>query len=404
VSETPAEAKNIKQGLGVKALVSVSAMHFINDIHSTILPTFLPGMVGRLSLSLGEAGFLNTLFGVMNLIVQPFAGHIADRLDRPALALLAPLLTASGACLLPLAPSYGIALLIVSMVGFGTASFHPQGHGLTGIAGGSGHLGAYLAVFSAAGTLGTALSPLYGVFLLRVLGPPLMPFAVILVMAVSLAAKNGLPRRFVDRDRAPAKKPSSLEADGKPRRSFFSVFMVCLPIIAISIIRDSTFQGIRTFLPLLVTGRGGSIGLGGAILFAFSAAGVVSSLICGKLSDTFGKKRVVFVMLALSPMLLFPAIIIKSASSIVLFILGGACISATNPVTLAMAQERVPESRSTASSLVMGTSWGIANMTASPIGMLGDKVGLETALCVVALAPLIAVAAMAIREMLIKRQ
>jgi FSR family fosmidomycin resistance protein-like MFS transporter len=385
-------------------------MHFINDLHSTILPTFLPGMVSRLSLSLGEAGFLNTLFGVLNLLVQPFAGHIADRLDRPALALCAPILTAGGACLLPVAPSYGIALLIVSMIGFGTASFHPQGHGLSGIAGGVSHLGSYLAVFSAAGTLGTALSPLYGVFLLRVLGPSFMPFAIILVIAVSLAAKNGLPKRFADRGRAQAKKTKKAnktgvpETDEKPRRSFSGALMVCLPIIAISIIRDSTFQGIRTFLPLLVTGRGGSIGFGGTILFAFSAAGVVSSLICGRLADTFGKKRIVFVMLALSPMLLLPAIIIKGASSIVLFILGGACISATNPVTLAMAQERVPESRSTASSLVMGMSWGIANMTASPIGMLGDRIGLETALCVVALFPLAAVAAMVIREILIKRQ
>jgi FSR family fosmidomycin resistance protein-like MFS transporter len=59
-----------------------------------------------------------------------------------------------------------------------------------------------------------------------------------------------------------------------------------------------------------------------------------------------------------------------------------------------MAQEYVPESRSTASSLVMGISWGVANMVASPIGALGDRIGLERALCLVALSPLLVVAAM----------
>ena len=395
MTDTQAKEEKIKQRLSLRALISISAMHFINDLHPTMLPTFLPEIVKRLSLSLSEAGFLNTLFGLLNLVVQPFAGQIADKLDRPLLALWAPLFTAGGAYLLPIAPSYGIAMLIVSMIGFGTASFHPQGHGLTGIAGGSGRLGTYLAVFSAAGTFGAALSPLYGVFLLRVLGPSLMPFAIILVIAVILAAQSGLPKKFVDRDRITAGKTGSAGSDGKQRNKFSRVLAVCLPIIVISIVRDSTYQGIRTFLPLLVTGRGGSIEFGGTLLFAFTAAGVVSSLICGKLADAFSKKRVVFVMLALSPMLLFPAIIMKSASSVIFFVLGGACIAATNPVTLAMAQELVPESRSTASSLVMGVSWGIANIAASPIGMLGDRIGLEAALCVVTLLPLLAVAAMA---------
>jgi FSR family fosmidomycin resistance protein-like MFS transporter len=395
LSDRPVLTENIKRKLDARTLISVSALHFINDLHPTMLPTFLPEITRRLSLSLGEAGFLSTLFGVLNIVVQPFAGRLADKLDRPALALWAPLLTAGGAYLLPVAPSYGAALLIVSMIGFGTASFHPQAHGLTGIAGGSGNLGAYLAVFSAAGNLGAALSPLYGVFLLRKIGPSSMPFAILLVAAVIIAVKGGLPKRFVDEGRLVTKKSGGPDAaNQREPRSFWSVFMICLPVIVISTIRDSTSQGIRVFLPLLVTGRGGSIEFGGALLFAFTVSGVVSSLICGRMADAFGKRKVIFIMLTLSPLLLVPAIVVKDALSVVLFILGGACITATSPLTLAIAQENVPESRSTASSLVMGLSWGIANVVASPIGMLGDKIGLEGALCVVSLSPLLAVAAM----------
>jgi FSR family fosmidomycin resistance protein-like MFS transporter len=93
-------------------------------------------------------------------------------------------------------------------------------------------------------------------------------------------------------------------------------------------------------------------------------------------------------MLTLAPVFLIPAILIKGLTSLVFFTLGGACIAATNPITLAMAQEQMPESRSTASSLVMGVAWGIANIVAYPIGMLADHAGLTRTLIIVAVSPL----------------
>jgi FSR family fosmidomycin resistance protein-like MFS transporter len=357
-----------------------------------MLPTFLPEIVKRLDLTLAQAGFLSTLFGLLNLIVQPFAGYFADRLNKPSFALWAPILTATGACLLPIAPSYGVAMLFVSLMGFGTANFHPQGHGLAGLSGGDKNLGAHLAVFSAAGTLGAALSPLYGVFLLGAIGASNMPFAILIVPLFALVARRVFQSGYM---RGGVRRDESAKTDkGSGSYGFFRVFMICLPIIAISLIRDSTSQGIRVFLPLLVTGRGGSIELGGTMLFAFTLAGSFSNLVGGRMADIFGKRRVILLMLILAPLFLFPAVKTGGILSMGLFVLGGACIAATAPVTIAMAQEMAPESRSTASSLVMGLSWGMANIAASPIGKLADVIGLEGSLAIVALSPLIVVACM----------
>lgn len=389
-----------------KSLIAISSLHFLNDLHPTLLPTFLPEIVKRLSLSLGEAGFLSTLFGILNLLAQPIAGHLADRHDKPTFALWSPMLTAAGAYLLPIAPTYGVAMLFVTLLGIGTASFHPQGHGLTGIVSGSEKLGAYLAIFAAAGTLGSALSPLYAVLLLRTLGPRLIPLALVFVFGFILAIRRWLPANTHDQERenyktAPQKEDS---AEQRGKSNFFAsmkaVFGICWVLILISIIRDSTSQGIRVFLPLLVTGRGGSLELGGSVLFAFTVAGSISNLIGGKLADLFGKKRVIVVMLSLAPLFLFPAIKTGGVLSIVLFVLGGACIAATNPITLAMAQENAPAFRSTASSLVMGVSWGIANIVASPIGMVADRIGLELTLSFVALSPLLVVAGFAAEHLM----
>jgi FSR family fosmidomycin resistance protein-like MFS transporter len=373
-------------------------MHFLNDLHPTLLPTFLPEIVSRLSLSLGEAGFTSTLFGVMNLILQPLAGRLADRLGGSAFALYSPLLTAAGAYLLPLAPSYGILLLFVAMMGSGTASFHPQGHGLAGIFAGSGRLGLYVAIFSAAGTLGAALSPLYAVSLLRAAGPRLMPFALIPMFAIIAVIKRLLPSEVRDeaRERADGGKPAAGTAGGDGR--FFSgmmrVLIISLPLMIISTVRDSSSQGIRVFLPLLITERGGSIAMGGTALFAFTAAGAIANILGGRLSDRYGKIRVIIIMLILAPAFLFPAILLNGLPSFFLFTLGGACLAATNPITLAMAQEYVPESRSTVSSLVMGVSWGLANVVAYPIGILADNIGLTRTLVMVSLSPLVIAAAL----------
>jgi FSR family fosmidomycin resistance protein-like MFS transporter len=377
----------------LRGISGVSCMHFLNDLHPTLLPTFLPEIVNRLSLTLGEAGFASTLFGIMNLVVQPLAGRLADRQRRPVFALYAPIFTAAGAYLLPVAPSYGVMLIFVALMGTGTACFHPQGHGLAGFYGGTERLGLYIAVFSAAGSLGAAISPLYAVSLLKTLGPRLMPFSLIALMGVIFLVRLVMPSQITNPDAPRADGDGRPDEGAKPpRENFFAgmfrVLLICMPLVLISIVRDSSSQGIRVFLPLLVTDRGGSIVMGGTALFAFTVAGSVANLVGGRLSDVFGKTKVIIAMLTLSPMFLLPAVLTDGFPSLVLFMMGGACISATNPVTLAMAQEYVPESRSTASSLVMGVSWGVANMVAYPIGRVADSIGLTKTLSIVALSPL----------------
>jgi FSR family fosmidomycin resistance protein-like MFS transporter len=390
------------ESLRFRALVSVSFMHFLNDLHPTMLPAFLPVIVERLSLSLGRAGFLSTAFGMVNIMVQPLAGYLADRRDAPTFALWAPFFTAAGACLLPVAPNYGAALLFVAVMACGTAGFHPQGHGITGIAGGSSRLGVYLAIFASAGTLGAALSPLYGVFLLSAAGPSFVPLALLPLLVLILAARHFLPSRSMI-----LPPTAGAASDARGSESFFKstgrVLGICLPLVVISIVRDATSQGIRVFLPMLVTSRGGSLEMGGSVLFAFTVAGSAANLAGGRLADMFGKERVITAMLALSPVFLLPAVLMDGLVSVALFVLGGACIAATSPVTLAMAQEYVPGSRSSASSLVMGVSWGFANIAASPIGVLADNIGLAPALAVVSLSPLLVVGYIAFSKFVLKR-
>ena len=366
-----------------RSLIAVSLMHFVNDLHPTFLPAFLPALVKSLSLSLTQAGALNALFGIINLFGQPLAGHLADRQKKPYFTLWAPLFTAAGACLLPVSPSYGTALLFVTVLALGTSAFHPQGHGLTGIAGGETHLATYLSIFGAAGSMGAALSPLYAVFLAKTIGIHAIPFTLIPVAGIAFLASRLMPQRCMNTDVKTTKKIPG----GQFFPNLFKTFKTCKSLMMISIVRDSTSQGIRVFIPLLITGSGGSIAAGGGTLFAFTIAGTLANLVGGRLADRFGKMHLILTLLAIAPLVLFPAIHTSGTLFILLFIAGGALLAASNPVTVAMAQELAPESRSVASSLVMGVAWGVANLVALPIGRLADRTNLTLSLSVVSFLP-----------------
>ena len=366
-----------------RSLIAVSLMHFVNDLHPTFLPAFLPALVKSLSLSLTQAGALNALFGIINLFGQPLAGHLADRQKKPYFTLWAPLFTAAGACLLPVSPSYGTALLFVTVLALGTSAFHPQGHGLTGIAGGETHLATYLSIFGAAGSMGAAFSPLYAVFLAKTIGIHAIPFTLIPIAGIAFIASLLLPKTCIT---ASTKTKKTIAGDAFIP-NLLATFKTCKNLMMISIVRDSTSQGIRVFIPLLITGSGGSIAAGGGTLFAFTIAGTLANLVGGRLADRFGKMRLILTLLGIAPLVLFPAIHTSGTLSILLFIAGGALLAASNPVTVAMAQELAPESRSVASSLVMGVAWGIANLVALPIGRLADRTNLTLSLSVVSLLP-----------------
>jgi FSR family fosmidomycin resistance protein-like MFS transporter len=119
------------------------------------------------------------------------------------------------------------------------------------------------------------------------------------------------------------------------------------------------------------------------------AAGTVSPLIGGRLSDAFGKERVLRVIFLATPLCLVPAALLSGLPSYLLFIAGTAFLNASQPITAAMGQESAPEARSTASSIVMGLSWGIGGFAMAPLGYLADRVGLSATLVVVGLLPLL---------------
>ena len=158
-------------------------------------------------------------------------------------------------------------------------------------------------------------------------------------------------------------------------------------VVAITSIRDATFQGIKIFLPMLIITRGGTIQAGGISLFALTLAGTIAGIIGGRLADEIGDTKILMYSITAAPIFLFAGIYTTGIFSLFMLMAGFAFLQCSTPVTTAIAQKKCPESRSTVSSLALGVSWGAANLFTTPIGFAADAIGLQATLNIVAFMP-----------------
>lgn len=363
-------------------LLVMALSHFTNDVHGSFLPTFVPLIVESLGITYAQAGLLKSISGGMHVVIQPLAGYISDLFSRPYALIAGPLLTALGASMLPLSPTYGLAILFVGLQSMGSAIYHPLGHGGVGHIVPPEKLASSLAIFAVGGILGSTVSSLYAISLYELFGPSvLMPLgAMVPVAFVSYLTWKAIPKLAINNSK---NKPSPMDFIKTMAKTLKKIF----PIWGVSISRDTTIQGIRFFLPLLIAAKGGSLVDIGTILFIISIIGTLSPMIGGKLADELGEKKVIAAGMTLAPLFLLPGAFSQGFLSISLYMIGIALLQALLPVTGAAAQKKAPESRSVVASLVTGVAFGLGGVLIAPLGVIADSLGLETTLSFIALLP-----------------
>lgn len=361
----------------------LSTGHFFNDLYAAFLPTFIPGLVSRLGISMAQAGFFSTFLGVIHIFVQPVVGYISDRSGNPWLIIWGPIFTCIGATLIPLSPSYGTALFFVGVWAIGSSMFHPQGHSGVGHVVPGEKLTISLAFFSIAGTLGTTMSPLFAVALVNTVGINFMPVAAVVpVIVLGLFTWKTMPRL------SGASGEPSAPASAGVISSLKSVLVVIYPLLIMSTVRDMASQGVRMFFPLKIAQGGAGLSFIGTVLFLIMVGSSAAMLVISRVADRHGKKKTLTFTMAAASVFLFAGRAASGWAAIFFFALGTAAVNATMPITAAIAQELIPNARGIASSIVMGLSWGLGNMMMAPFGKVGDLYGVDATLLIIALLPL----------------
>lgn len=344
--------------------------HLTNDMYVGFLPALLPLLVEKTGITLTAAAALASTLSIFTSLAQPVFGHTADRMRRPLLTASGPLVTAVFFSLIGLADSYGALLVCIICAGVGTAAFHPQSAVLAGMSSGRRN-GLGMSIFVTGGNIGYYLGPVVIMAIITAWGAHRSYVAVLPGLLASGFLFKTLPRLEQTPRQAVREGVGGFAA--RQWRIFLTVFLI-------SVIRAFIVSGFNTFIPIFLKQRHYDPMMYAAGLTIFGMPGSLGSLISGGLSDRFGRKHVLLISVAAALPFLYLFLKLSGPAALVCLGIGGFFILASIPVVILIAQELLPGRINTASSLVMGLSWGIGGLLVTPLGAVADRLGLNTAL------------------------
>jgi MFS transporter, FSR family, fosmidomycin resistance protein len=362
-----------------RSVLLLASTHFVVDGYGNILAPLLPLLIVNLDLSLAAAGTLQMFFQFANSVSQLGFGYVADRW-RPHLLLLAgPVLGVTAITLIGLAPNPFLLTLVLVLGGLGGAAFHPPAAAMVHRYSGP-QRGLAMSFHITSGTLGQAIAPLAFAPFVQHFGLGATP----LLMVPALVVLAGLLPRIPAVERVPHRHESAGMAALRPYARPLGL------LYGIVVLRTLTAMSFSTFVPVMLTRRGLTLAQAGTAVSIYLFAVGMGGFFGGPSADRFGPRRVIILSLLASVPFLALAPLLSGWSFVAVLALGGFLLQSTLPVNVTFAQTLAPISAATVSSLMMGFAWGTGGLSVPFVGLLADRIGIESTLMVMSAVPLVA--------------
>jgi FSR family fosmidomycin resistance protein-like MFS transporter len=360
-------------------IVLMALAHMMVDGYGNILAPLLPILIPRLDLSLAAAGTMTMLFQLSASVAQVGFGHLADRWRPRVLVMAGPIVAVVVLSLVGFATSPAMLGAILVVGGLGGAAFHPPAAALAHRLGGD-RPGFAMSSYISGGTLGFALGPLmfapfaerFGITWTPIL---MIPGLVVVAFFLTRVPPIEVPHGTVGGLRA-------LRPYAKP----LTLLYMCV------VLRTMTSIAFATFVPVMLTRRGMSVGSAGAVVAMYLFGSGFGGFFGGPAADRWGAKKVIAWSLVAACPFLIAAPLLHGAAFAVVLMIGGFFLQSTLPVNVVYGQAIAPVSAATVSSLMMGFAWGTGGMTVPLTGWVADRIGIEATLFALAFVPLAAAA------------
>ena len=354
-----------------------ASVHFVVDGYGNILAPLLPLLLPRLDLSLAAAGTLTMLFQMAASVSQVGFGHLADRWRPRVLLFAGPIVSVTVLSFTGASTSAPMLAAILIVGGLGGAAFHPPAAALAYRLGGE-RPGLAMAVHITGGSLGFSMGPLlFAPFAQRwgLEWTPLLaiPGLVVVVLFLTRVPHVAFPRTERGGFRAlrPYVRPLAL-------------------LYAIVVLRTLTSLAFATFMPVMLTRQGHSLSYSGTAVAAYLFASGLGGFLGGPAADRWGARRIIALSLVLSVPFLLAASLTTGWTFVALVAVGGFFLQSTLPVNVTFGQALAPVNAATVSSLMMGFAWGSGGLSVPFVGMVADRIGIESTLQGLSLVPLAA--------------
>lgn len=360
------------------AIWATASTHFVVDAYGNMFAPLLPLLIPQLNLSLQTVGQLAMCYQLASSVSQLGFGTLADQWRPRVLLMGGPMLSVLVLSLIGTSTSVPMLAAILLIGGLGGAAFHPPAAALVHAVSGD-RKGLAMSAHISGGSLGFSLAPLVFTPVIVALGSSwawlvALPGLVALSYALRLMRKVEIPTRHGSQNWAnlrPYAKPLGL-------------------LYIIVVLRTLTANSLAVFLPVLLTRQGLGVSEASAAVSLYLFSSTVGGFLGGPMSDRFGARQVIMWSLVASVPFLLAGQMTSGWPLTLLVSAGGFLLQSSLPVNVTFGQQIAPVSAATVSSLMMGFAWGVGSLLAPVVGLIGDRFGLNVALSITALVPILA--------------
>ncbi len=354
-------------------LFAASGSHMLNDMMQSLASALYPVFREELSLSFFQTGIITFTFQITASLLQPIIGLFTDR--RPVTYALpsAMAFTLVGLAMLAFGRNYTALLAAVSMIGVGSAIFHPEASRAARAASG-GRYGFAQSLFQVGGNFGQSLGPLMAAFIVMRYGQhSVLAFTVLAFVAIFILARIAIWHKA---HRAAGHNAHEATHDATLPRPIVVRTMIILVVLVFSkVFYLSSLQSYYTFY--LIQTFGVSVQTSQIMLFVFLGAVAAGTYAGGPIGDRYGRKFVIWMSIVgvLPFTLLLPHLgfLGTALDSIAI----GLVLASAFSAIVVYAQELAPGNVGAVAGLFFGLSFGLGGIGAAALGALADATSLN---------------------------
>ena len=356
-----------------RLFLAVILAHFFIDLFTSagsVIVTFLSVPLG---LSAAQIGLALSGYQLVNGVVQPLFGWLADRvgsrwLGPGSIAWTISLMMLS-VWLAQMTHNYWLFLILFTMAALGSAAFHPLG---TMHAGTStfDRAATATAVFFMFGQSGLALGPMLAGILLDQVGTPgiyalaLLVIPLVLFMALAMRSQPTPAHQKASEDSSEGAEKFNLTSP--PQWGAIGVLFLLMGL------RSWATLGTVAFLPKIFQDMGWGATAYGSITSVYWMASAIMGVVAGNLADRWGRRQVIFMTLLLGSIPIYFLPLNDGWLAFVLATAIGGLMGASHSILMVIAQDLLPSSKSLASGLALGYMFTIGAVAIWLIGLLAD--------------------------------
>ena len=354
-------------------LFAASGSHMLNDMMQSLAPALYPVFREDFSLSFFQTGIITFAFQMTASLLQPLIGLFTDR--RPVTYALpaAMAFTLVGLAMLAFGRNYPALLASVSMIGIGSAIFHPEASRAARAASG-GRYGFAQSLFQVGGNFGQSLGPLMAAFIVVPFGQhSVLAFTVLAFIAIVMLTR--IARWHLAHRTAAHAAHEMAHGSGLPRPIVVRSMIILVVLVFSKVFYLSSLQSYYTFY--LIQTFDVSVQTSQVMLFVFLGAVAAGTYAGGPIGDRYGRKFVIWMSIVgvLPFTLLLPHLgfIGTALDSIAI----GLVLASAFSAIVVYAQELAPGNVGAVAGLFFGLSFGLGGIGAAALGALADATSLN---------------------------